>query len=106
MKRFVILLFAIFFSGCIGIAGYNANRVEKGMSYKQVELIMGKPDVIEQEDRVTVYKYLDRFFSGWSWDVTDFSFVFEDGKLVSWSKGEIKKGEPRALPFIVPPHFP
>jgi hypothetical protein len=102
MKYFIVFLFAILLSGCVTIMGYEAKNVSLGMSPEQVESIVGRPDRIEQDGRFNVYRYLNRFYSGWSWDVTDYSFIFEDGKLVAWGEGEIRKGA-QPVPFIYYP---
>ena len=103
MKFLFAIFLSVLLSGCVTITGYDAKDVSLGMGPEQVESIVGKPDRIDQEEQFTVYKYLNRFYSGWSWDVTDYSFVFEEGKLVAWGTSEIRKGQPWNVPLI---YFP
>lgn len=89
MKIFSVLLFSIFMSGCV--SGEMVSNIEPGMSSEQVQHVMGKPDGFQKRGNFTIYKYVNRLISGWSWDRTDYSFIFEDDKLVEYGAGEIRE---------------
>lgn len=89
MKAIFILLFSIFLSGCV--TGKPAEQIKPGMSFEQVQNVMGSPDVFQKRDNFTVYKYTNRFVSSWPWDRKDYVFIFDDGKLVEYGAGEVRE---------------
>ena len=62
-----------------------------GMSQDQVTQIMGKPDGFQQRGEYVTYKYTNVLISGWSWDRTDYSFIFKNDKLVEYGTGEVRE---------------
>ena len=61
------------------------------MSQKEVVQSMGKPDGFQQRGEYTIYKYTNRLISGWSWDRTDYLFIFKDDKLIEYGSGEVRE---------------
>ena len=94
MKAIFILLFSIFLSGCV--TGKPAEQIKPGMSFEQVQNVMGSPDVFQKRDNFTIYKYTNGFVSSWvvstwPWERTDYVFIFDDGKLVEYGAGEVRE---------------
>ncbi len=90
MKAIFILLFSVFLSGCV--TGIIVEQIKPGMSFEQVQNVMGSPDVFQKRDNFTIYKYTNRFVSSWwPWDKTDYVFIFDDGKLVEYGAGAIRE---------------
>ena len=83
----VMLMFGL--SGCI--TGENVSYIEPGMTKSQVKKVMGKPDGYRSYGKYEVLKYANRLLSGWSWDRTDYSFVFKDNLLIQYGPGEIRE---------------
>lgn len=86
---YIILVLVSLLSGCV--TGQQVTRLDPGMSQERVTQIMGKPDGFQQRGEYTIYKYTNRLMSGWSWDRTDYSFVFKDDKLVEYGTGEVRE---------------
>ena len=83
-----VLSFALF--GCV--TGEKITRLDPGMSQDDVVRTMGKPDGFQKRGEYTIYKYTNRLISGWSWDRTDYSFIFDkDGKLIEYGAGEVRE---------------
>lgn len=84
----LVLIFVLF--GCV--AGEKITRLDPGMSQDDVVRIMGKPDGFQKRGEYTIYKYTNRLISGWSWDRTDYSFIFDKGgKLIEYGAGEVRE---------------
>ncbi|MGI2026580.1 outer membrane protein assembly factor BamE domain-containing protein [Endozoicomonas acroporae] len=79
----------MFLTACV--TGDNVSNIEPGMSQDHVVKIMGKPDGFKQSGEYTIYTYTNRLISGWSWDRTDYSFIFKNNQLVEYGAGEIRE---------------
>ena len=89
MKAIFILLSSIFLSGCV--SGGIVEQIKPGMSFEQVQNVMGSPDEFQKRENFTIYTYTNRFVSGWPWNRTDYIFIFEDGKLAEYGAGQIRE---------------
>lgn len=87
-----LFIYALMFMliGCV--AGEKITSVDPGMTKDEVFDVMGRPDSFQQRGEYTIYKYTNRLISGWSWDRTDYSFIFnKEGKLVEYGSGEVRE---------------
>jgi hypothetical protein len=90
MYKIVILTITLMLFGCV--TGEKITRVDPEMSQEEVVRVMGKPDGFQKRGEYTIYKYTNRLISGWSWDRTDYSFIFDkDGKLIEYGAGEVRE---------------
>ncbi len=89
MHKIAVLVLFLLLISCA--TGEKVTRLDPGMSQDRVVQIMGKPDGFQQRGEYTIYKYTNRLISGWSWDRTDYSFIFKDGKLIEYGAGEIRE---------------
>ena len=89
MHKIAVLVLSLLLISCA--TGEKVTRLDPGMSQDRVVQIMGKPDGFQQRGEYTIYKYTNRLISGWSWDRTDYSFIFKDGKLIENGAGEIRE---------------
>ena len=89
MHKIAVLVLSLLLISCA--TGEKVTRLDPGMSQDRVVQIMGKPDGFQQRGEYTIYKYTNRLISGWSWDRTDYSFIFKDGKLIEYGAGEIRE---------------
>lgn len=92
MHKIFILIFILSFIlvGCV--AGEKITRLDPGMTQDDVVRIMGKPDGFKKRGEYSIYKYTNRLISGWSWDRTDYSFIFDkNGKLIEYGSGEVRE---------------
>ncbi len=74
MKLITVLTIFLLISACA--TGEKVKEVAPGMTEQQVISVMGKPDSFRQNGEYTLYKYTNRLISGWSWDRTDYTFIF------------------------------
>ena len=90
MKLATVILVTTLLAGCV--SGHQVRGgVNPGMSQEQVTRIMGKPDGFKQRGEYTTYKYTNVLISGWSWDRTDYTFIFKNGKLIEYGNGEVRE---------------
>ncbi len=89
MHKVVVIALSLVLFGCV--TGEKVTRIDPGMSQEDVVRIMGKPDGFQQRGEYTIYKYTNRLISGWSWDRTDYSFIFKEGMLIEYGAGEIRE---------------
>ena len=59
-------------------------NISEGMSRGEVETVMGSPDGFKRAGEFTAVEYKNRLISGWSYDRADYSFIFENNRLVEW----------------------
>jgi len=89
MKKIIALILTIILTSCA--TGERATNVAPGMSQAEVTQIMGKPDGFQQRGEFVIYKYTNRLISGFSWDRTDYSFIFKGDKLIEYGPGEVRE---------------
>ena len=85
---FVVISFVV--GACA--TGSKIKKIDPGMSQSSVKNIMGQPDGFKKIGEFTVYTYTNRLISNWSWDRTDYSFIFDkDDELIEYGAGEIRE---------------
>ena len=89
MKLAIVILVTSLLAGCV--SGNTVRGLDPGMSQEQVTRIMGKPDGFKQRGEYITYEYTNLLISGWSWDRTDYSFIFKNGKLIEYGPGEVRE---------------
>lgn len=89
MKYIVAFVIMILISSCA--TGAKVTNLDPGMSSEQVIQTMGKPDGYQQRGEYKIFKYTNRLISGWSWDRTDYIFIFKDDKLVEYGAGQVRE---------------
>jgi hypothetical protein len=70
----------------------NLPRVHEGMSQAELEEVMGAPDSFVRRGDFSGLEYKNRLISGWSWDRTDYSFIFKNDRLAEWGAGQVRQG--------------
>ncbi len=89
MKLATVILVTALLAGCI--SGHQVRALDPGMTQDEVTQILGKPDGFKQRGEYITYKYTNILISGWSWDRTDYSFIFKNGKLIEYGPGEVRE---------------
>ena len=87
--KLIVILMVVVLAACV--TGEKVVRIDPGMSVQQVTSIMGKPDGFSQSGEYTIYKYVNRLISGWSWDRADYSFIFKNETLIEYGPGEVRE---------------
>ena len=103
MRLLISLIVPLCLSACV--TGERVSNIDPGMSKEEVLNIMGKPDGFRQVGQYEVYKYANRLLSGWSWDRTDYSFIFKENKLVEYGPGEIRERNVGGLHSVFIYHY-
>ncbi|TWI55732.1 hypothetical protein IQ22_01665 [Pseudomonas duriflava] len=65
-------------------------EVQRYMSEKQLTGAMGAPDRLQQDGTLKVLQYKNRLISNWSSDRSDYSFIFDQGRLVEYTPGRVQ----------------
>ncbi len=89
MKILASIIFSLGLVACV--TGEKAREVRPGMSQDQVVSVMGSPDGFQQRGEYTLYQYTNRLISGWSWDKTDYTFIFKENRLIEYGPGEVRE---------------
>jgi len=71
------------------------DEVHEGMSQAELEGVMGAPDSFVRRGDYSGLEYKNRLISGWSWDRTDYSFIFKNDRLAEWGAGQVRQGTQR-----------
>lgn len=85
-KKITILIFIFFLSGCSmsPFTGERMSTLKVGMSDTEALSVAGKYDSFTQLNKDTiVYKYLNRYISGWGNSFTNYYLVFNNHKLTA-----------------------
>lgn len=92
LKKNTIILSILFLSACSisPITGERISTLKEGESKENVLSIVGKPDNFETKNNITIFKYSNRYMSGWGNSKTDYYLSFKNDKLISITNGEIK----------------
>ncbi len=94
-RRVAPFLILVFLAACT--AAQKLPQIREGMTHGQVRSVMGAPDGFARRGRFSAMEYKDRLISGWSWNRTDYGFIFKDGKLIQWGAGRVRQGGPQTL---------
>ena len=97
----VALILAL--SGCA--TGEKVRSFQPGMSKAEVVASLGNPDGFKRVGEYEFMKYTNRLISGWSWDRTDYVFVFQSGELIEYNSGEVRERNPVQGHIIYPVGF-
>ena len=91
MKSFPIIsiLLTILILGCV-TGEQVRSSIQEGMSKDELTNQLGKPDGFKRVEDYTIYTYTNRLISGWSWDRTDYYFVFKGDELYEYGTGEVR----------------
>lgn len=100
MKNLLVITFAFSLTACATGENISSN-IQPGMSEAQVEQVLGKPDGFKASGDYTILKYTNRLISGWSWDRTDYSFVFKDDKLTEYGAGAVREKDVGSIHTVV-----
>lgn len=88
--RAVTLAFLLGVASCT--TGERVANVQAGMTIAEVENELGRPDGFQQNGDFVSYTYVNRLISGWSWDRADYSFIFENDRLIQYGPGQVRQG--------------
>lgn len=103
MKRMMIaVVLTIALAGCRTI-GEKIARLDPGIGADQVVAMLGKPDGIREDGKFEIYTYRGRFRNRHSIHRTDYTVLFNDGRMVAFGPGAAKPDGSGEL-IIVPPH--
>ncbi len=103
MKYLKLLIIALTVQGCVTIAGDQIrSEIRPGTSKERVIEVLGQPDGFEIVDGKEVLTYTNRLMSVWSWDTTDYHFVIENNKVISYGTGEVRV-KPTNKPILIVP---
>ena len=89
-----ILCFSLLVTACATspITGERISTLTPGDNLNKVVEVVGKPDGFDTlEDNVVVYKYINRYISGWDNKTTDYYLFFKNNKLVSIKNGMLRE---------------
>ena len=89
MHKLVYIFLCFTLLGCA--TGDLVPQLGPGMSQEQVVNVLGKPDGFKQRGEYKIYIYTNRLISGWSWDRTDYTFIFKENQLVEYGPGEVRE---------------
>ena len=70
--------------------GKSPNVQHEGMTKEELKSQLGKPDGFKRVEEYTIYTYTNRLISGWSWDRTDYYFIFKGENLQEYGTGEVR----------------
>jgi len=94
IKVMTILCFSLLVTACATspITGERISTLTPGDNLNKVVEVVGKPDGFDTlEDNVVVYKYINRYISGWDNKTTDYYLFFKNNKLVSIKNGMLRE---------------
>lgn len=75
--------------------------VREGMSKAEVIQVLGNPDGFRRAGAFEALMYTNRLISGWSWDRTDYTVILQDGRVVEYGSGDVRRNTPNTL-ILVP----
>jgi hypothetical protein len=93
IMRYLMIVLAI--ALMIGCATGEHVRMSMKPCMEKAELIkvLGNPDGFKNENGKETLVYLNRLISGWSWDRTDYIFVFQNDKLIQAENGDVRQNK-------------
>jgi hypothetical protein len=93
IMRYLMIVLAI--ALMIGCATGEQVRMSMKPGMEKAELIkvLGNPDGFKNENGKETLVYLNRLISGWSWDRTDYIFVFQNDKLIQAENGDVRQNK-------------
>ena len=103
MKRFsffIIVLLTMILSGCVTGDKFRGD-VREGMSKQEVISVLGNPDGVQHDGDYEAFIYSNRLISGWSWDRTDYTVIFLNGKVDQYGPGKVRQEGPKMI-IVVP----
>lgn len=100
IRKFTFFSILFLLSGCITGESVRGN-IGEGSSKQQVISELGNPDGFKRYGDYEALMYTNRLISGWSWDRTDYTFIFKDGVVVEYGTGEVRQNGPNML-ILVP----
>jgi hypothetical protein len=92
VKCMTVIMFSLLLSACASspITGERVSTLNPGDDINKVISVVGKPDGFETlKNDVVVYKYINRYISGWDNKTTDYYLFFRDGKLIAVKNGHV-----------------
>jgi len=95
--KILTLVYLMFVGGCIGTMLNRANlvKLQVGMSKEEVREIMGKPNQIEADENIEIWKYdtgsKNTLYGGYERKYVP--LAFRNGKLKSWGERFVDEPE-------------
>jgi hypothetical protein len=91
-KAITTIGFSLLLTACASspITGERVSTLNPGDDINKVVSVVGKPDGFETlKNDVMVYKYINRYISGWDNKTTDYYLFFREGKLIAVRNGHV-----------------
>jgi len=96
-----VIILCVFIIGCA--TGKKVRMsIHEGMKQEDLKSQLGKPDGFKRVEEYTIYTYTNRLISGWSWDRTDYYFIFNGENLQEYGTGGVRvnRSNTRVIMFI------
>ena len=84
-----MIILSVFIVGCATGEKVRVS-IHEGMTKDELKSQLVKPDGFKRVEEYTIYTYTYRLISGWSWDRTDYYFIFKGDNLQEYGTGEVR----------------
>jgi hypothetical protein len=88
MRKLIVFLIVLIFTGCA--TSGRLNRLNNGMSKKEVTKLLGHPDDVKTKGEYQAFKYSRKTGKEWASDKPAYHVIFKDDKLVGHGAGTVK----------------
>lgn len=101
MFRLFVVSIVLFLSGCA--TGEMMGSIREGMAKEEVISTLGNPDGFQRSGEYEALQYTNRLISGWSWDRTDYTVIFKNGRVVEYGPGQVRQRDPNTGVLVLVP---
>jgi len=97
----IILVISFFLQACA--TGERMRGVSEGMTKEEVVSQLGEPDGYRRSGDYEAFQYTNRLISGWSWDRTDYTVIFDNERVVEYGPGKVRERDSGTGTLILVP---